>query len=298
MAWKRSSVHHKRSQIILAVILCVVLLFTTVVLLVLRKNSAKVEERKDNQPTVSVTEEVAGEEIQGSTSNQEFQAEILQEAVDSWVAGISGSASVVIASEDGGVLASHDPNRVYFGASIYKLYVAYAGYLQVDAGQVDSSEVYLNGKTRAECLDLMIRNSDSPCAEKLWAEIGKPELTEQLKSYGINSTNMSALTTTASDAAKMLSMISRSSGLTEASQETFLKSMNEQTFRNTLNVSFEGEKVYNKIGFNEQVEYHDTAIVEFNDGRRLIISVLTENVGTKNIVALGNAIRDVILGDN
>ncbi len=299
MAWRRNPVQHKKSQILLALILLAVLIIFVALLLLFRNESSNQGEQVAVQPPISATNEVVNksEEVVVPVDTN-AEAKLLQDALDKWVTGISGNASVVIASEDGTVLASHDPSRVYFGASIYKLYVAYAGYKQVDAGQVDPTEVYLNGKTRAECLDLMIRNSDSPCAEKLWAEIGKPELTQQLKSYGINNTNMSAITTTSADAATILSMISRGSGLSKSSQGAFLESMNEQIYRDTLNVSFENEKVYNKIGFNEQVEYHDTAIVEFNGGRRLIISVLTENVGTKNIIALGDAIRNVILAEN
>ena len=92
----------------------------------------------------------------------------MQSTLDEWAESISGEYGVVISDSDGNILAERNPTQKFFAASIYKLYVAYEGYKQVDGGLVDPSESYINGNTRLECLDLIIRESDSPCAENCW----------------------------------------------------------------------------------------------------------------------------------
>ena len=238
----------------------------------------------------------AEQENSNEVSQEElFDTESIVEVLDTWVASTPGQASVVIADVDGNIISSTDADRQYFAASIYKLYVAYEGYTQLDDGTVDPDELYVNGHTREECLFLMINESDSPCAEKLWTELGKEAVTEKLKGYGLENTSMTALSTSAGDAAVMLSRIATGEGLSVASQEKYVASMETQIFRDALNAGFsEDIIVYNKIGFNELVEYHDTAIIKLADGRQLIVSVLTENVGTKNIAQLATALEAVL----
>ena len=93
----------------------------------------------------------------------------------------------------------------------------------------------------------------------------------------------------------MLKIIYGGDGLSDSSRSAFMESMKNQVYRDTLNKSFEQSAVvYNKIGFNELLEYHDTAIIEFSDGRALIVSILTSKVGTKNIVNLGTILQEVV----
>jgi beta-lactamase class A len=289
---------HKRSQIILSVILLVILIVVGVFLWRVT--------HKDMSVYIQTTP-IIGQQLQQATTPEVeiedrlgFDAEAIAALLVEWEQSVSGTAGVVISDGfDGAVLAATNPDEPFFAASIYKLYVAYEGYRQIDAGTVNPDETYLNGYTREECLDKMIRESDSPCAEKLWVELGKQETTTQLRSYGIDSTSMVAVTTTASDAATILTRIAQGEGLSEQSQQKFLQSMKDQIFRDTLNKSFvlEDAIIYNKIGFNEQFEYHDVAIIEFPDtDRRLVISVMTKNVGTANIVRLGDLLRKSILG--
>lgn len=224
-----------------------------------------------------------------------FDPAVLQSTLDTWNTEMPGTKGVVIMSTDGKVLASTNPDRLFFAASIYKLYTAYFGYREVDAGRVSSAEQYSNGRTRSECLDVMIRESDSPCGERMMAEIGKTELTTSLKEVGITNTSMSNLSTTAQDAALMMARIARGEGLTPASQTTFLQSAKEQIFRDALNKGFTANvTVYNKIGFRELVEYHDVALVELKDGRKFVVAVLTENTGTKNIAELGRRLEAIV----
>ena len=238
----------------------------------------------ENQPVV--------EQSQPAEPEKElFNAMKLQNTLDAWLSEQSGVASVVIADEDGEILARRLADRQYFAASIYKLYVAYEGYRKIDDGTHKLSEPFLAGQTRKECLDKMIRTSDSPCAEKLWVELGKAELDDAMQEYGLKDTSMVAITTSARDAAVILSRIATGEGLSKASQQKFLASMKGQIYRDALPVGFTDSTVYDKVGFNGQKEYHDVAIVKLEHDRQLIVSVLTERVGTSAIADLAARIE-------
>ncbi len=290
----------RTSQVFLGIILSISVLTISLILWWFRANT-QVLKNAPMANTVTPTQEPEGlteqqsSSVKNDTPKELFASKELQSVLDNWVSGVSGTASVVLMSTEGRLIASLDKDKKYFTASIYKLYVAYAGYMQLDAGLIDASEPYVNGNNRAECLDLMIRESDSPCGEKLWNEVGKSELTKQLEDYAIYNTSMVALNTTAFDTALMLVRVANGEGLTSPSQTALLESMKNQIYRDALNAGFTGETiVYNKIGFRGLNEYHDTAIVEFTDGRRLIVSVLTDGVGTSSIAELGMLIEESI----
>jgi beta-lactamase class A len=296
MAWRKKAnpEQPKRGQIALAIALFVVILIVGFAIRILLYND-------DNKVEVTTTPIASTDDssiVEDERIKEEpgFDAVALQKAVELWLEDATGNAGVYITEVDGAVLAATEPDQVFFAASIYKLYVAYEGYQRIDEGIFDPSEVYVSGFTRAECLDKMIRESDSPCAEKLWIELGKEAVTKQLISYGLKNTSMTALTTTAADAGIILSRIATGERLSQESQQALLQSMENQVYRDTLNKSFDQSvTVYNKIGFRELDEYHDVAIVQFEDGRQLIISVLTNGVGTGSIVRLGQLINDAVL---
>lgn len=251
------------------------------------------------------TEEVANTEQQTSETNveeakpkstnqQQFNAKKLQTALDSWAGSQSGTSAVVIADENGKTLAQTNQHHVFFAASIYKLYVAYEGYKKIDDGTYSLDEPYLGDWDRQKCLYEMIHSSHSPCAEKLWNELGKSTLDEEIKQYGITDTSMVAINTSAHDAGIMLAKIWNGEGLKPASQKAYLNSMLNQIYRDALPKGFSEENVYDKVGFNGDKEYHDVGIIKFKDGRVLIVSVMTENVGTANIIKLAKAIKSAV----
>lgn len=229
-----------------------------------------------------------------ATPKVTFDKTKLQNVLDDWYASIpEGSrASVVVTETDGTKLAEVNPDEKFFTASIYKLYVAYEGYRAVDAGDYKNSEKMSGTRSVETCLDVMIRESDSPCGEAMWVDLGKDFLDRKMNEYGLENTSMVSLSTTAADAAIMLSRIEQGVGLFADSRTKFLDSMRDQIYRDTLNKGFSNTvTVYNKIGFNEKLEYHDTAIVALADGRKIIVSVLTSEVGTRKIVSLAAALE-------
>lgn len=218
----------------------------------------------------------------------------LQPTADIWAAKQSGSASVVVIDlANKKTIASLNPDTQYFTASIYKLFVAYEGYQRVADGTYSMNDAYLTGYTRGQCLDAMIRSSYSPCGEKMWAELGKETLTTQMKTYGLSNTSLTGLYTSAADSAIILERLFERRDLTETHTKLLLNSLKTQDakFRRGLPTGFTNSTVYNKVGWNELVEWHDTAIVTLSNGRSYVITVFTKNVGSTNIAALGRAIE-------
>lgn len=291
MAWKRQDpTKYKKSQVILTLVLLVLLIISSFVAWILVRN-------EDTTVETTPIQQADSENIDNTGLNEEpepeFDSTKLQSVVDDWVNSVSGTASVVIADENGEVLAAHNSDQVYFAASLYKLFVAYEGYKTLEATE-DSEQVYINDHTREECLDLMIRESDSPCGEKMLSELGGLNLTNRLREYGITNTSMSSISTTAYDAMKILSLVLSGDNLSDESRDQYLDSMKAQDdlYRRGLPSGFSDEvTVYNKVGWNEQKEWHDAAIIETGDGRKLIVAVLTESVGTTNIKKLASALE-------
>ena len=231
---------------------------------------------------------------QPATQLKTFPVINLQLTVAAWAAKQDGRASVVVYDfANKKRVASLNPDRQYFSASIYKLYVAYIGYQKIADGTYNGNEPYLSGYSRAECLDAMIRDSYSPCGEKWWNELGKQNLTEKMKAYGLKNTSLTGLYTSAGDAAIILQRLFERQDLTKAHRNAFLDSMKDQPelYRRGLPSGFSESAVYNKVGWNLQKEWHDTAIVTLPNGRSYVVTVLSENVGSSQIKALGEAIE-------
>ena len=222
----------------------------------------------------------------------------LQPTVDAWAAKQSGTASVVVVDlANDKVVASHNANRQYFAASIYKLYVAYVGYQKVADSTYSLSDPYLSGYTRGECLDAMIRDSYSPCGEKMWNELGREDLTAKMRAYGLKDTSLTGLTTSAKDASIILKKLFNGDDLTQKYRKLYLGSMKTQPalYRRGLPSGFNKSVVYNKVGWNGLVEWHDAAIVTLSNGRSFVVAVLTKNVGSRQIAELGRLIEAKLL---
>ncbi len=259
----------------------------------------ELQSTENDSPSDTLTETEIETENQNQQGDFTVDGPALQDAVDTWSLKQGGSASITVMLPDGSIVASADPDRVYNGASIYKLYVAYFGYIQVDTGVVDPDEQYINGHTRLECLDLMIRESDSPCAEKMWVEIGQTYMNQQLTLLGIQNTDMENINTSSIDTAKIFAQVIRGDGLSVESQTAYLESARTQVFRDALNSGFSDRvTTYNKVGFREQNEYHDVAVVESTAGDRIIVSVFTDGAYTSSdIASLARTIESILLSE-
>ncbi|MDZ7744415.1 MAG: serine hydrolase [Candidatus Saccharibacteria bacterium] len=220
----------------------------------------------------------------------------LQPTVDTWTSEQSGVASVVIydltAEEE---VASHNPDKIYFGASIYKLYVAYIGYQKIADGTYSQAEPYYGDLTRGDCLDEMIRTSHSPCAEKMRLELGIDWLDKTLQDYGIQHSAMGDISTSASDVSRILRRLYERRDLTNEHADAMLASLKDQIYQDALKAGFSESTVHNKVGFRGLVEYHDVAVVEFQSGQAYVMSVLSENIGAQNIADLATRVETAVL---
>lgn len=274
---------HKRIIIFLSFVLLCVFIVTIYLLFAPEKATSPAE-----LPNTTQEEEARKE------ASEEQPPEVInvQPIIDDWGSKKSGQYSIVvydIANEE--FIGTYKPDEVYFAASIYKLYVAYEGYLAVQRGEYELNQDYLFGQTFEECLDLMLRESDSPCAEKLWNELGKEATTEKLKSYGITNTSMTAITTSAGDAATLLIRLAQNEELEDTYKRRMFTSMKNQIYRDALAESFSEATFYDKVGFRELNEYHDVGILELPNQRRYVISLFTSGVGTQAIQELGNSLN-------
>jgi beta-lactamase class A len=270
-------------------------LITAVVMIILIVPGLLWFSRETDEAVTESEPPVAEEPVeQEAPQTPEYSAEEVSQVLQSWAQNQSGQYGVTILDDEGELLAETNGEQVFFAASIYKLYVAYAGYQKIDDGTYSGAEPYLNGKTRLECLIAMIEVSDSPCAEKMWIELGRADIDRQLESYGVNNTSMLGVTTSSRDAALLLARLHQGLDLSTISREKFLQSLEDQIYRDALPEGFdETATVRNKVGFREQDEYHDVAIVEMRDGRVLIVSVLTNGVGPSNIARLGTLLSEL-----
>lgn len=231
---------------------------------------------------------------QADSESKKYPVVNLQPTVEAWAAKQNGTASVVIYDlTNQKRVAALNPDSQYFTASIYKLYVAYIGYQKIADGTYSSDEPYLNGYTRGECLDKMIRESYSPCGEKMWNELGKDYLSQRMKDYGLMNTSLTGLYTSASDSATILQRLFEDSDLTPKYVKEYLDSLKTQPaiYRRGLPAGFSKSIVYNKVGWNLDVEWHDAAIITLPDKHSYVITVFSKNVGYSQIAALARALE-------
>ncbi len=221
----------------------------------------------------------------------------LQPTLDDWLAGNSGTYSVVVRDfNQDKIVAKSGANRPYFMASLYKLYVAYLALLDAQNGVHDLDEPFLYGYSRQKCIDKMIRESYSPCGEKYMAELGRENIEKRLSAYGLVDTDFGGFVTSAADIDRILARIYRGSELDKRHTAILLGAMRGQIYDDTIKAGApQGVVVANKVGFRELVEYHDVAIIYLPDGRAFSISILTQHAGTRRIADLAGVLISAML---
>ncbi len=211
--------------------------------------------------------------------------------LSAWLLSHGGQYSVSL-YEDGSPLSDVKSSEQYFMASIYKLYVAYIGYQKVDQGVWNYDEpAYFEDWTRGKCLDEMIRSSHSPCGEKMMAEIGTPNIQAVLNEYGLENTSFTQFVTSSADVANVLIRLQKNLDLSPVSTERLMSSMEGQIYRDALPKGFDDWKMYDKVGFRDQNEYHDVGIIVSPQGKTYIIAVLSNGAGTNNLANLAQTIK-------
>ena len=231
-----------------------------------------------------------------------------QPVVDAWAGSVQGNRSVLVYDiERDEIVGAYNTLENYDTASIYKLFVVYEGYRRVDNGSWDgNATVGSTRRTINDCLDLAIRESDSPCAEGLWAMMGHAELDAIVKNdYGINNTNVSNLISNVTDVMMILKRFYehpdiKDEGSVGRMMDSFLNQpTTNYNWRQGLPSGFSKAKVYNKVGWDYNATddnwniYNDAAIVEFPEQKRhFIVVVMTNKVAYQSIATLGTKIEN------
>jgi beta-lactamase class A len=289
----------KRSQVVLSLVLAASLVTIGFVLWWFYKNT-QVQKTEPFINQNNVSQEPVVEQPELKVDKKDFNSDQIQSIIDGWISSLpqnaSTLASVSVSNESGDFLGGFKVDRQYFSASLYKLFVAYEGYRAIDEGKVGPDEPYQNGRTRLQCLDAMIRSSDSPCGEKMMQELETSKLDEAMKAYGLDNTTLTGLKTSSADVAVIMTKIVNGEGLSEDSQLQYLDSLKTQDalYRRGLPSGFSSAvTVYNKVGWNEQLEYHDASIIELADGRKMVVAVLTSGVGSARIADLARRLEAI-----
>lgn len=244
-------------------------------------------------------------------NNEKLPAKInFQNIVETWAASTGGKKSVVIYDLDRSeTVGEYNADATYNTASLYKLFVVYEGYRRVESGAWQRNDpAGQTGKTILQCLDLAIRESNSPCAETLWSLIGHNTLDEIIaQDFGIINSDISSLVANPTDIAKMMRIFYEHSEIKDAElvatmQDSFLSQpITTDDWRKGLPSGFpESVKVYNKVGWDWNGKfwnvYHDAAIVEFPEqNRHFVVVVMTSEVKNKKIAELGALISDTVI---
>lgn len=214
------------------------------------------------------------------------------------------------------LVGSRRETETFAMESLYKLLVAYEGYIRIENGSFDREEIIVDGLTTGQCLDKMVRESNSPCAETLlFDKIGEEELNTKINQiWDLKNTNLDTFMTTAEDMGKFLKILFEHRDVSEASIRNLKDSMLNQpeiedaslcegtcNLRQGLPKGFtRGTKVYDKVGWNNNnaywVAYNDAAILEFPKNRHFAIVLLTSGFATTSeIVKFGDLVEEAIL---
>lgn len=226
----------------------------------------------------------------------------LQNTVEKWAAGTTGQVAVEVYDLNyGRVAASYRANAVMSPKSLYKLFYVYDGYARISSGADDASQPYLGQTTLGHCLDIMIRNSDNPCAEAMLDDTARAgRVGELVRNFGLAQTKSNGLSTSAHDISLLLQRYWAHAGWSSTAWSSFLNSaLNQPAYlRKGLPSGFQTATVYNKAGFGPNAGgyvYNDAAIVEFAGGRRYIVVVMTAGASQASLVKLGAALEYAVM---
>lgn len=168
-------------------------------------------------------------------------------------------------------------------ASTYKLFVAYAAYVQAEKGRFDLSKKVLAEKTAEDCIGRAIVYSDNDCAKAVALALGWEKCQELVQNAGLTSIKLNNYDQrgnldgekmgTASDIATFLRRLSRGSMLNNAHTTRLLDYMKRQIYRRGIPAGSASVTVADKVGFLDGYT-HDAGIV-YASGRSYVLVVMS-----------------------
>ena len=272
----------------------------------MNKNTEVVEETViTGEPPDAIEDKIPDEE--------EIPEINFQDTINSWVQSVGGSKGILIYDLDRNEVAGeYNSNQKFETASLYKLFVVYAGYQMLQNGEWQQNDIVgRTGYTVLDCLDLAIRESNSVCAETLWNMIGRTTLNNIIANdFGINNFDLGDLTATPAEITTMMKIFYEHNDITDEDliqrmEDSFLNQpITEYNWRQGLPSGFSDKAlVYNKVGWNydgtKWTIYDDAAIVKFaNEERSFIITVMTSGVTYQKIRSFGSMVEEAFYKTN
>jgi beta-lactamase class A len=208
------------------------------------------------------------------------------------------------------------PERTFYAASLFKIWVMLEAFHQRETGLLDFHERYfvsdyyeafgLNRGELASCaqvavseaLGRMLAVSDNVAANLLLDRVGSANVNATLRQLGLESSSVPAdgsLPTTAADIALLLEVIARGDAISEAARHEMLELLASESIADRLPYLLPaGTQVAHKTG-NWQNATHDAGIV-FSPQATYVIVVLTDlgyqDDGATRIATLSRAVYD------
>lgn len=224
----------------------------------------------------------------------QYDGAALQAVVDTWVANSSAEYSVVVYDpQSKTMLASHNPDQLYFSASLYKLYFAYLAWQDIKQGSLEPSQAMVQTYTLQDCLDRMVRLSDSPCGEAVLGLYNYQEAQTRLRELGLPNINMPGFEVSASDMNVLLDLIYNVEGIDSQAAESMRLSMQNQVYDAGLKAGFSKLVVQDKVGFSENGDWHDSAIVSGTKGD-VLVTVLSKGAGRSGVSGLASSLQELL----
>jgi len=212
----------------------------------------------------------------------------LQPIVDTWLASQNARFSISIYDVQARqTIGQNNPSEVLFAASLYKIYVAYLALVDIQNGTMDPGEILTGEFTRKDCIDKMIRESNSQCGEAMMADIGQTTLNQRVKDISLTGTFFNGIRTSAADSALILQYIADKRDLNDENTAFLLDAMltQEAKYKRGLQSGAPEAKWETKVGWNLDENYHDIGIMTVPDGRRFIVAILSQGQGSPDPIA-------------
>lgn len=269
---ERKKRHSPKPKLLLIVLPIIVVGLVAAYLLLFRTNNPD-----SSQPAASQTSDT--EKI----DTPKYTPIDLQSTLEAWDANQPATYGIVVYDlQSKTTIGSLLPDQEFFAASLYKQYVAYLALLDIQNGDMSPNEALSGGFTRKECIEKMIRESHSPCGEAMMADIGQTTLNQRVAAMGINNTYFNGIRTTAQDSALILQYLAEGKDL-NADNTAFLRDAmltQETKFKRGLQTGAPDAKWETKVGWNENINYHDIGIMTLPDGRAFVVAILGQGSGS------------------
>lgn len=229
----------------------------------------------------------------------------LEEVVRSNLGDEVDSYGVVVKNLGNGAVAEVNPHKVFETASLFKLWVMYEVYKQVELGLLQMDEELLvtpyyasfdagtlpveicDTLTVREALEAMITYSDNTSGFLLEDKVGLENINRDLQALGLTESTFGHenVTSTAADMALFLEMVALQAAVSSEASQEMLDLMLAQQVRDRLPALLPpGTEIAHKTGDLPEVT-HDVGIV-YSPQATYVIAVLSDRGGESEPIAL------------